>query len=589
MPQSLGPIVRSARRALVVSILLTLLALPSHAQWTTATHINTNVTTMPWVNDAPVMVRQGTANFVAWSASGSVYLQRLDGGGVPASSDVLVGVGDEPVLASDGAGGVVIAWTSIDTIYAQRYDATLTPQWFGGPYAVAPGGGDQSTPRLVADGSHVVAAWLDTAGGSTGVHAQKLDVAWGQPQWSPASTGLALHVNTSSARTPAILPSGSLLWAAWESGGDLYLRHVDPSGSGGWTAEFAIATTPGKQNLPQLVDDGAGGVIVGWFDHASSQRLLIQRFSAQVWPPEVWSPSSGLVLGTSVWSIEPPNRVFSMDTDNAGGAVVAWSRDSNIRYQRVFANGSLDWGSNGAQLTSNGGFYIQNVAPMLRSDGQSGAILAWHSRHKTWDDYGDILAQRIHINHGPSWTAGGKVVSDAPGSQSEVFVTTRNHCPSYFVWRDVRPDDGLYAHRFRCPGLPHRVAIAADPKPIFHTHDRGRWVLVAGTDEVFDDGLRTGRLTVVWDGEVLELDEAVTGETLGDQLSVEIVEAASGRVEIQLDGEATPAAGDALLELVFQTHEAGSTAVTIPLAVLDDEPVAATAGTVTVLAEDADR
>ena len=143
---------------------------------------------------------------VAWSDSRSgtgldLYAQRITyppgawaAGGVP----LCVAAGDQnrPVLAADGAGGAIAAWSdsrndaALD-VYAQKIDDTGALAWDPAGVAVSTGPGAQILPVIAAepDGGALV-AWQDGRGGfAPAISFQRLS-AQGLPMWAQNTVGV---------------------------------------------------------------------------------------------------------------------------------------------------------------------------------------------------------------------------------------------------------------------------------------------------------------------------------------------------------------------------------------------------------------
>src|SRR5207244_4306974 len=109
------------------------------------------VCTAPKQQELPFVLEDGRSGaFIAWrdqrdsaAAGFDIYAQRLDAAGVAQwASDglpVCTYPGDQinPQIASDGAGGVIIAWQDLRSgthfdIYAQRLGPSGTPRWTAG-------------------------------------------------------------------------------------------------------------------------------------------------------------------------------------------------------------------------------------------------------------------------------------------------------------------------------------------------------------------------------------------------------------------------------------------------------------------------
>jgi hypothetical protein len=84
-----------------------------------------------------------------------------------------------PAIASDAAGGAIIAWldqrSGSEDIYAQRMGYNGFPQWTANGVPVCAATGNQENPAIADDGSHgAVLAWEDLRSGSRDIYAQRM-------------------------------------------------------------------------------------------------------------------------------------------------------------------------------------------------------------------------------------------------------------------------------------------------------------------------------------------------------------------------------------------------------------------------------
>jgi dienelactone hydrolase len=110
-----------------------------------------------------------------------------------------------PFVASDGAGGAIVTWQDArgggNDVYAQRVGATGETLWSADGVAVCTAEREQDSARPVSDGAGgVIVAWSDDRAGSYDVHAQRLGpsgaIGWAEPPpaapdaRAPRATGL---------------------------------------------------------------------------------------------------------------------------------------------------------------------------------------------------------------------------------------------------------------------------------------------------------------------------------------------------------------------------------------------------------------
>ena len=262
----------------------------------------------------PVAVSDGAGGaIVAWedrrNGTSDIYGAHLDGTGalVPGWPDgglgLCVGAGEQrtPCIASDAAGGAILAWRDTRSpngdVYATRVTGAglVAPGWQANGDPVCTALGLQQTPAIVADGAGgAVVVWTDsrTPPNSSDIYALRLTAVGGIAAGWPVD-GVALCTAPGAQTTPVIAGDGTggalVTWLDGRdrttTGYDLYIQHVDGTGAivTGWpSGGFAACRSPGDQIQPRIVSDGAGGAYVGWNDArtpANSTDIYVLRFA----------------------------------------------------------------------------------------------------------------------------------------------------------------------------------------------------------------------------------------------------------------------------------------------------------------------
>ncbi len=201
--------------------------------------------------------------------------QRLDPGGntmwLPGGGKLLCGSSDQhmPQVVSDGAGGAIFVFldnrSGYRDIYAQRINPAGSEQWApcGVPVRVLPIDLPYEDVAVVSDGAGgVIIAWSDPRGATPDIYAQHLDAA-GTPLWT--TNGGALCMAAGVQRNPVAVADGSGgVWVAWNdsrSGNeDIYARHIHAEGvPEGVPDGLAVCAAVGNQFYPAIDSDEAGG------------------------------------------------------------------------------------------------------------------------------------------------------------------------------------------------------------------------------------------------------------------------------------------------------------------------------------------
>jgi len=290
-------------------------------------------------------------------------------------------------IASDGAGGAIITWNenrhgSYD-VFAQRIDVDGNLVWGDGGIDVCTYAGEQYYPEITVDGSGgAIIAWWDLRNGQGDIYAQRVD-GDGNLLWD--ADGDTVCTEGSEQKNPRLVAASGggafVVWSDSRTGNDeVFAQWIDQDGAPMWQIDGVPATAGNWIELgPQLVDDGAGGVIVSWYDNrtGNSYPVYAQRFDSN--GGTLWGPDGIMLMDASSFNFD-----ISMVPDGFGGAIVAadlFVDDSgsptDIYAQRVDHDGSVLWGPRAAVLpltTSTTRF----SRPMDRAErSSSGEITAW--------------------------------------------------------------------------------------------------------------------------------------------------------------------------------------------------------------------
>jgi len=351
-----------------------------------------------------------------------VYAQAIDADGAPrwaaGGVPVCTLANDQLVdgVTVDGAGGVFVTWIDYRVqlhgrVYAQHLDANGSPQWTEGGVPVCPDTpGEQGYAGSVSDGAGgVIVAWTDTRAGAGDVYAQRL-AADGTPQW--AATGAPACVTPADDDIGVVSAADGahgvvLAWYDFNA----YVAHaqrLDASGAAAWGANGVhVSAAAGSQVVPAITPDGTGGAFVSW-----------NRFANNVSTTPL---QHVLADGTLAWgdgvAVAPaggPEYRPALVGDAAGGVIVAFedaryaigSSEFDAYVQRVAADGARAWSDAAVGLGTGLGDQFQNV---LVEDGAGGAVDVWKDYHYRYAQGPDssLFAQRVDHDGHALWTDGG--------------------------------------------------------------------------------------------------------------------------------------------------------------------------------------
>jgi hypothetical protein len=294
-------------------------------------------------------------DYRARSNAPDIYTQRIDANGKTRwkQDGIIVsrqkGFQRYPSITSDGAGGAIIAWHDWggkgSDVHVQRVNATGEIMWREHGVLVTDLPKNQSYPDVVSDGSGgAIVAWMDSRAG-----AGLMDL---------------------------------------ESGWDLYAQRVSAQGELLWQANgVPLCRVQGDQYDHNAVGDGAGGAFVTWHDQRRGHwDIYAQKLDAS---GNVQWAEDGMPVCIEDDDQYNPNIV----SDGANGVIITWWDKryfyADIYAQRIDMDGNILWTGGGTAVCVAEG---RQQDPYLVSSGVGGAIIAWWDMRRI---DADIYAQRI--------------------------------------------------------------------------------------------------------------------------------------------------------------------------------------------------
>ena len=137
-------------------------------------------------------------------------------------------------------------------------------------------------------------------------------------------------------------------------------------------ANTPISTAADDQSSAVITSDGSGGAIIAWHDrrNGANYDIYAQRVNAS---GVVQWTADGVPISTAVNDQSHPVSV----SDGAGGVIIAWwdlrsGSNYDIYAQRINSNGVVQWAGDGVpiSLAANNQYYAT-----ITSDGSGGAII----------------------------------------------------------------------------------------------------------------------------------------------------------------------------------------------------------------------
>jgi hypothetical protein len=282
-------------------------------------------------------------------------------------------------------------------------------------------------------------------------------------QWSTQSNvNNTVIVSATVYSNSAIVSDGSggaiITWVDTRGNYDIYAQRISADGNVLWTANgVAVCTAAGSQLIPAITSDGNGGAIITWRDDRNiaitSNDIYAQRINAS--GVVQWTPN-GVAISTASNGQYRPVIV----SDGNGGAIIAWEDlrgGYDIYAQRINSNGIVKWAANGKLLTSV--VYLSDQQfPTIASDGTGGAIISWVETINNSGTARDIYAQRIDSVGNIKWTLNGVAICTATGGQGGDFsprIVSDGSGGAVIAWEDPRNGSSydLYAQRINAGGV----------------------------------------------------------------------------------------------------------------------------------------
>ncbi|HET7250170.1 MAG TPA: hypothetical protein VFI79_10015 [Gemmatimonadales bacterium] len=304
---------------------------------------------------------QGGA-YLAWTTSANEFrIQRVNGSGTAlfAAGGVLLDnthqFPNDVGIVPDGFGGAIACWSGFSGSYdilAQRVNASGTALWAFGGVGVCTDPGSQQGPLLASDGQGgAIFAWTDSRAVPPKAFAQHIGPG-GAALW----TGNGIPIESSTYNTTPLAMVGDGTGGAIvafdqtdinASTTSLYAQRINDSGLVQWGSLGEQVVAPSQyQSNGELISDGAGGAVLAWMDRRNgSFDIYAQRLN----------PSGGFLWSFDDVAVctqpagqslpEEDGMAPTLAPDGGGGAIVAWEDSRNdagdIYAQRVERFGRL--------------------------------------------------------------------------------------------------------------------------------------------------------------------------------------------------------------------------------------------------------
>jgi predicted lipoprotein with Yx(FWY)xxD motif len=300
---------------------------------------------------------------------------------------------------------------------------------------------DQQEQRIVSDkkGGAIV-TWSDFRTDATNtiadVYIQRVK-ADGTMAW--ANNGVPVCINSSDQKTPFIcadnLGGAIVCWQDLRNGNrDIYAQKFDSLGNALWAANgIPIVQKAASQTGIRIIEDGNNGFFLVWEDSINGNAdIFAQKINAD--GTLQWA-SNGVVVCNSLGLQINPRLI----RDITGGIIICWQDRRNgsnydIYTQRISAIGTTIWTANGVLICNS---VNTQSNPKIEPDNAGGAYIVWQDKRSALDF--DVYCQRINASGSVAWATNGVLVCNAANSQSAIDATTEAISNGIIItWKDGR-------------------------------------------------------------------------------------------------------------------------------------------------------
>ena len=435
-----------------------------------------------------VMTTDGSGGaIIAWqdrhNGKSEIYAQRMNAAGNPLwiQNGIPICVQDSsfnPVIVSDGTGGAIIVWESYrgsntTDIFAQRINSSGVVQWTPNGVSVCVVVFNQDTIAIASDGfGGAILTWQDyrSNNGFPDIYAQRINSS-GSMLWT--ANGVSVCNEATEQLGPKLINDGNggafITWYDHRAGNfDIYTQRISSGGAPMYTTNGVATCTMGTDQLkPDICSDGAGGVIITWYDYRSTTDYNIY---AQRQGPAlviVWTVD-GIVMNNNVAYAQYDPKIVS---DGLGGAIISWTDNrtgvapgtADIYAQRVNSTGAVQWTATGIIICTSAGDQIKS---QLVSDGNNGAYIVWEDHRNAGNS--DIYAQRIASNAAITWSANGFGICNMSNDQLIPMIVSNGNLGALVVWQDYRSGNNfdIYMNGFNTTGIITEVGVGGTNTPL---------------------------------------------------------------------------------------------------------------------------
>lgn len=398
--------------------------------------------------------------------------------------------------SEDEEGGAFIVWSGNNNlsdmyfseykIYAQKIDSNGKALWKSNGIAVCIESGSQRYPQVCNDGEGgAIIVWSDYRTGSD-IYAQRID-ADGNLLWNVSgnhvSSGNLLFQAKSDNLGGAIISWSELDPIYFPN--DLFAQRIDSNGTIKWGNNgVVICNATESQPVLDFFCDEDGNSFFSWIDYRNTLDSDTVWDNSDIFAQKVdiYGNVQWLLNGTAVCTLNGPQWLPRVCTDEAGGMIINWIDGERYQCfgQRLNSTGEIQWDANGTVLVSSielapyaammsdgqGGALItvgasefglsvlrinssadiiyfkefcnneDEILPLwvqMCNDGEGGAFITWTALVPSTDEL-DVIAQRIDSKGDHLWALEGKIICDYPGHQFNVQICNNGVGSAIISW-----------------------------------------------------------------------------------------------------------------------------------------------------------
>ncbi len=269
------------------------------------------------------------------------------------------------------------------------------------------------------------------------IYAQKINYS-GDLQW--IESGIPISQSLNYFGYPDICKDDNggaiIVWHGAETTDDynIYAQKINSTGHLQWSVK-SICSALGVQATPKICRDGTGGAIIIWRDYrtVSSPQycdIYAQRVNSS---GNIQWDHNGILISDTKSYMDTKYKIAKIMSDNEGGAIISWEDLGNIYAQKINSSGDIQWTPNGLAVCEAEG---PQENPTMCSDSLGGAFFAWVDKRPPYNLDEDIYAQRVNSTGNFQWSVNGKPIISKENYQHHVKICEDGSGNAILIWME---------------------------------------------------------------------------------------------------------------------------------------------------------